>query len=240
MARQLEDAGQKAIFVGIMDAADVQAEERPFRQTQKRIHRFLGTLNDPSAGSTLQRIGRAVPKMLAKTRNLALYEVQSRLERFQTARKVKAMRDQAQRSEVGSSPSDEEHGLDFLKMYEVAHREHRPQGLFRSGDVVVFRGTQGDGSEADEPYQNIYSDDQLGWGARVDGTVKVIDVPGGHTSMLQEPHVGVLAQHMQQCIDEAVSRHGGSHERVPPRSDGSAAASPAFVRSEQRQPAEVE
>ncbi|GIX23375.1 MAG: hypothetical protein KatS3mg122_0606 [Caldimonas sp.] len=240
MARQLEDAGQKAIFVGIMDAADVQAEERPFRQTQKRIHRFLGTLNDPSAGSTLQRIGRAVPKMLAKTRNLALYEVQSRLERFQTARKVKAMRDQAQRGEVGSSPSDEEHGLDFLKMYEVAHREHRPQGLFRSGDVVVFRGTQGDGSEADEPYQNIYSDDQLGWGARVDGTVKVIDVPGGHTSMLQEPHVGVLAQHMQQCIDEAVSRHGGSHERVPPRSDGSAAASPAFVRSEQRQPAEVE
>ena len=34
MARQLEDAGQRVIFVGIMDAADVHAQERPFRHTQ--------------------------------------------------------------------------------------------------------------------------------------------------------------------------------------------------------------
>ncbi|MFN3295328.1 SDR family NAD(P)-dependent oxidoreductase [Caldimonas sp.] len=240
MARQLEDAGQRVIFVGIMDAADVHAQERPFRVAQNRIHRFLGTLNDPSAGSTLQRIGRAVPKMLAKTRNLALYEVQSRLERFHNARKVRAMRDQAERGEVVSPVAEEDHGLDFLKMYEVAHREHQPQGVFRGGDVVVFRGLQGDGSQADEPYKNIYSDPQLGWGPRVESALSVIDVPGGHTSMLQEPHVGVLAGQLQRCIDRAISRHGVQRDRGQPEDDSRAADAPVVARRGEPQPAEVE
>lgn len=231
MARQLEDAGQRVIFVGIMDAADVHAQERPFRHTQNRLHRFLGTLNNPSAGSTFQRIGKAVPKMLAKTRNLALYELQSRLERFQNARKVQAMRDRAERGDAVVPPSEEDHGLDFLKMYEVAHKEHQPQGVFRSGDVVVFRGLQGDGSQADEPYKDIYSDPQLGWGPRVDGAVSVIDVPGGHTSMLQEPHVGVLAQAMQASIDAALQRHapGGPSTGIAatPSADSPSVGAPA-------------
>jgi acyl transferase domain-containing protein/thioesterase domain-containing protein len=207
MARQLQDAGQQTLFVGIMDAADVHAEEKPFRLTRNRLNRFLRTLDDPSAGSALQRIGKAVPKMLAKTKNFALYEVLSRLEQFQNARKVKAMRNRAER-DPGSQPLAEEgHGLEFLKMYEVAHKEHQPRGVFRGGDVVLFRAMQGDGSAADEAYVHIYADPLLGWGPRVDGHIVAHDVPGGHSSMLQEPHVGVLARVMQASIDAALQRH---------------------------------
>jgi acyl transferase domain-containing protein/thioesterase domain-containing protein/acyl carrier protein len=222
MARQLQDVGQQTLFVGIMDAADVHAEEKPFRLTQNRLNRFLGTLNDAGGGSTLQRIGKAVPKMLAKTKNFALYEVQSRLEQFQNARKVKAMRDQAERGDAVTPVAEEDHGLDFLKMYEVAHKEHQPQGVFRGGDVVLFRAMKGDGSAADEAYVDIYADPLLGWGPRVDGEIAAHDVPGGHSSMLQEPHVGVLAQAMQASIDAALQRHapGGP-------STGIAAAPPA-------------
>ena len=216
MARQLQDAGQQTLFVGIMDAADVHAEEKPFRLAQNRLNRFLGTLNDPSAGSALQRIGKAVPKMLAKTKNFALYEVQSRLEQFQNARKVKAMRDQAERAEVDAPIAEEDHGLDFLKMYEVAHKEHQPQGVFHGGDVVLFRAMKGDGSVSDEAYVDIYSDPLLGWGPRVEGEISAHDVPGGHSSMLQEPHVSVLARAMQASIDAALQRHEPAHPTPAP------------------------
>ena len=35
--------------------------------------------------------------------------------------------------------------------------------------------------------------------------VRVFDVPGGHSSMLQEPNVQVLAERMQAYIDEALA-----------------------------------
>ncbi len=227
MARQLQDAGQQTLFVGIMDAADVHAEEKPFRLTQNRLNRFLGTLNDASGGSTLQRIGKAVPKMLAKTKNFALYEVQSRLEQFQNARKVKAMRDQAERGDAMAPVAEEDHGLDFLKMYEVAHKEHQPQGVFRGGDVVLFRAMKGDGTAADEAYVDIYSDPLLGWGPRVDGEIGAHDVPGGHSSMLQEPHVGVLAQAMQASIDAAVQRHDRTGPSAASRPSPASLSQPA-------------
>jgi acyl transferase domain-containing protein/thioesterase domain-containing protein len=231
MARQLQDVGQQTLFVGIMDAADVHAEEKPFRLTQNRLNRFLGTLNDGGGGSTLQRLGKAVPKMLAKTKNFALYEVQSRLEQFQNARKVKAMRDQAERGDAVAPVAEEDHGLDFLKMYEVAHKEHQPQGVFRGGDVVLFRAMKGDGSAADEAYVDIYADPLLGWGPRVDGEIAAHDVPGGHSSMLQEPHVGVLAQAMQASIDAALQRHapGGPSTGIAatPSADSHAVGAPA-------------
>jgi hypothetical protein len=87
---------------------------------------------------------------------------------------------------------------------------------------VLFRAMKGDGSAADEAYVDIYADPLLGWGPRVDGEIAAHDVPGGHSSMLQEPHVGVLAQAMQASIDAALQRHapGGP-------STGIAAAPPA-------------
>jgi hypothetical protein len=35
--------------------------------------------------------------------------------------------------------------------------------------------------------------------------VRVSDAPGGHSSMLQEPHVSVLAERMQSYIDNALA-----------------------------------
>jgi thioesterase domain-containing protein len=71
------------------------------------------------------------------------------------------------------------------------------------GEVVLFRATAGEGT--DEPYVNIYSDPLLGWGQRVTQTVRVYDIPGGHSSMLQEPNVAAMAEAMQTYIDEALS-----------------------------------
>jgi amino acid adenylation domain-containing protein len=45
----------------------------------------------------------------------------------------------------------------------------------------------------------------LGWG-KVVGSIEIHDVPGDHRTMLQEPHVGVLATRLQMCLTQAALR----------------------------------
>ena len=68
-------------------------------------------------------------------------------------------------------------------------------------------GTEGEGP--DQPYVERYADPLLGWGPRTTGGLEAIDVPGGHSSMLQEPHVRTLAASLQRRIDEALADGGG-------------------------------
>jgi acyl transferase domain-containing protein/thioesterase domain-containing protein/acyl carrier protein len=207
MARQLEDAGEQTLFVGIIDAADVKAAERPFLATQARLNRFLATLSDDPTASTAKRLANALPVMARKTVNYVKWEIESRLQKMQTAKKVKSLRDHAPSSEAAAAPAaGEELSLSYLRLYEIAHREHEPRGQFQCGEVALFRASNGDGSEGDIPFMLKYSDPLLGWAPRVKGTVELVPVPGGHSSALQEPNVRVLSVELQRRIDVALAK----------------------------------
>ena len=45
---------------------------------------------------------------------------------------------------------------------------------------------------------------RAGWDKRVKPDLEIITVPGDHVSMLQEPHVRMLAKKLQVCLDRAV------------------------------------
>lgn len=47
------------------------------------------------------------------------------------------------------------------------------------------------------------SDETLGWGRFAGGGVEVLEVPGRHVEMVSEPHVGVLAQFLKECLARA-------------------------------------
>jgi thioesterase domain-containing protein len=70
--------------------------------------------------------------------------------------------------------------------------------------VVLFKATHGNGAADDAPFSEQFSDRALGWGKRVAEDVRVIDIPGGHSSALQSPHVEVLARALQDCLAAAV------------------------------------
>jgi thioesterase domain-containing protein len=96
--------------------------------------------------------------------------------------------------------------VSFLDIYKVAHREHRPNGLLQRGHVVLYRASKGNDAPDDMPFFEQFSDCALGWGARVMEPIDILPVPGGHVSALQEPHVAVLAQAVQDGIDRAITR----------------------------------
>ena len=95
-------------------------------------------------------------------------------------------------------------GIPVRTVYSSAERAYRPDTTYE-GEIVLFRATSGEGN--DEPFASRYTDPLLGWGQRGTRGVRVFDVPGGHSSMLQEPHVQVLADLMQRQIDAVLVGH---------------------------------
>jgi hypothetical protein len=88
---------------------------------------------------------------------------------------------------------------------KFAEKEYAPEAPYK-GEVLLFLATEKspvfDGTEIDDtPYAHMYADPLLGWEVRVTDGVRLHEVPGGHSSMLQEPNVRVLAKTMQAYID---------------------------------------
>ncbi len=76
----------------------------------------------------------------------------------------------------------------------MARNQYDPRPY--SGRVTLFRVlNQGAG---------IFDRRYYGWDRLAQDGVEVIDVPGDHLSLLSEPNVSVLAEHLRECIDQAI------------------------------------
>jgi thioesterase domain-containing protein len=69
--------------------------------------------------------------------------------------------------------------------------------------ICLFRSQ--DGIPEQEDYPHIFQKPAWGWNQFSDGEVKSYTVPGGHISMMSEPHVKVLAQQLQKSLYQAQS-----------------------------------
>jgi acyl transferase domain-containing protein/thioesterase domain-containing protein len=200
IARQLEAEGQRVVYVGLIDSSAVGAAEKTFRIAKGRFDRIREVLRPPAGQSVLKHWIGAVPTIARKAKNFVGYTIGSRLQRRRTARKVEALRTAVE------EPSTDSQVLQFLELYELAHRQHQHLGQVRGAQVVLFRATASSGDAADTPFREIYADELLGWRELVAGELRAIDVPGGHSSALQEPNVGVLARELQAGIRAALLR----------------------------------
>jgi acyl transferase domain-containing protein/thioesterase domain-containing protein len=181
MAQQLQRDGQTVAFVGILDAADVKAAEKPLLGLTSRVAHWRDSLGHMPLHSLPGVFGR-------KALNYVRYKFEDRARRQADAQRVAAM---AGTAAVDDTP------MAFLPLYEVAHRQHEPAGRLSGTIVSLYRAQKGDGSLSDKAYREIYVGDTFGWDKRVDGSIRAVDVPGGHTSLLQEPHVQALVHELQ-------------------------------------------
>jgi hypothetical protein len=99
---------------------------------------------------------------------------------------------------------------------------------------LLLRATTGEGT--DEPYINRYEDPSLGWGRRATHGVRVCDIAGGHSSMLQEPHVQNLAEQLQISIDKVFFK---TRSTADERSDDPDAPGRATSRSDEHRDSEL-
>jgi thioesterase domain-containing protein len=64
------------------------------------------------------------------------------------------------------------------------------------GKLTVLRATQVDP-------ELLGVGPELGWTEFAKGGIQSFDVPGDHHSLLQEPHIGVLAARLKECLEAA-------------------------------------
>ncbi len=208
MAQQLQRQGQSVDMIAILDAADVEAPLRVGRIAQERLSNFSQVFAQGQLLKPHQRLLLITNKVQQKVTNLVRYEVQSKVDRFWTQLQMQLLRFYLDR---GLSLPQFLKNLSVRKVYVFAESEYVPPAQF-NGEVVLFRATQGQGN--DQPFINVYSDPLLGWEKRATQGVKLYEVPGGHSSMLQEPHVKVLAQKMQAHLDQKLTEVSTSEEML--------------------------
>ena len=65
-----------------------------------------------------------------------------------------------------------------------------------------------EGGDPDDPDMNLIKDATLGWGRVAQGKLDTVEVKGGHSTMLQEPHVANLARQISGFL---ASPDSGQH-----------------------------
>lgn len=212
VARHLQHQGLQVAMMAIFDAADVKAERRVGRIAKERLSSFSKALAEGEQMKAHQRALFILNKVRQKATNLISYEVSSRVQTTYHQIKLQVFRYYLDKQLP--LPHFLQH-ISVRQAFDFAKLEYEAKTLY-DGELVLFRATQKVLDAApgidDEPYINIYSDPILGWGSRTTGSVQVYDVPGGHSSMLQEPNVAVMAEQMQHYIKNILEQENTSYK----------------------------
>jgi amino acid adenylation domain-containing protein len=201
MALQLQSCGERVALVALLDAADPEAALKPWRFAKERLDRVAGELRRSQSKSVTRRAAALAGTLARKLRNFLAYRIGKSWRDLRDATRMRILRAALDR---GRKPPRLLGPLSATTIYLYAEREYRPVGQLADADLVLFRATCGEGIDA--PFIDFYADPLLGWSARSSRGVRAVDVPGGHTSMLQEPDVAVLARRMQEAIDESLAQ----------------------------------
>ena len=188
MAVQLVRLGEKVELLVLLDAATPQAPKAHGRVTKQRFGRLAQALTDGAMSRrlALTRALSVAYTIFRKFVSAITWEISHLAKQWSVRARFHVLRYllARERDWLKFVP-----GLTVREIYNSAEALYVPKPL--SGvDVILMRASASDA--ADTPYREIYDDETLGWGATTDN-LKVVDVEGGHSSMLQEAFVDSLA-----------------------------------------------
>jgi hypothetical protein len=174
--------------VAIFDAAKPLARKRSGRLSKQWAQRF-GEMFSGARKEQSKLTGRAWFLTKALSRKLASFtawQVTSRMRQLTMRMRFRLLHSLLLRRAPWPAFLPR---LTVRDIYDSAEARYVP-GSLRDAGVVLIRARSGEGD--DTPYREIYVDETLGWSSIAPG-IEIIDVDGGHSSMLQEPFVESLA-----------------------------------------------
>ena len=214
MASQLVRAGESVELVALLEAAAPRAPKRQGLVSGQRLGRLTQALTDASRTdrSYVARVWTIFGVISRKLVNMLTWEIVQRGRRWSVGARFRLLRYLRARGLQWPRFLPE---LSVRQIYELADARYVPKPL-PDASVVLVRARAG--VPHDTPYMDdtanleIYADDTFGWRGLTDKLV-IIDVDGGHSSMLQEPFVRSLATALTPFVDTTAS------ERAPPEQE---------------------
>jgi amino acid adenylation domain-containing protein len=181
MARQLEAAGKEVALLALFDTyATGVQREHSWRQWMRFQARRVAYHGRLLLEQGWHEYWRGRRKTLKRRRRSGRWRKEVR--RYQEA--------------GGPLPAE------LQKVHEAARlaaRQYRPQPY--GGSAVLFRAL-------DEPVRRT-DDPSLGW-AKLVRTLEILEVPGGHLSLLAEPHVRLVAEQLRECLNRGAASSASS------------------------------
>jgi acyl transferase domain-containing protein/thioesterase domain-containing protein/acyl carrier protein len=189
MASQLVRSGESVELVAMLDAALPGIQERQGRVTEERLYRLKGTFAQAQKSDVgpLKRAGALIGAVSQKLLNTLMWQISRRGKQLSARVRFQLLRALLSRELSWPRFVPE---LSLREVYDGAAARYTPKRLSISS-VVLVRASTGEGE--DMPYREIYADPTFGFGAVAPG-LAIVDVDGGHTTMLQESFVDSLAE----------------------------------------------
>lgn len=195
MASQLLQGGQEVELLAVLDAAAPGAAKRPLRISKQRLDRLHKVLDQArKADNTVAHRTDVLMQVARKSANAVRWESTERFRRAWVKTRFKLL--QVILAQKKSWPAIVQE-MTVRQIYDSAEAHYRPKPISLCSTVLV-RAKVGEGD--DTPYREIYSDETFGW-ARLVRHLDVVDVDGGHASMLQEPFVDSMVEALQPYIE---------------------------------------
>ena len=222
VARQFQAGGEPIGLLVLLDTPHNKGRKKS--AAKMRLQRFLNPTpptDSPAATATAgsQRARLVIAGAGKKISNVISYESGRLTHEARRTILVKLLRYFLDRNQplppiVQSIPVRE--------VLWVAEREYASPASF-DGPTVLFRATKkneslqgtviGGVAVDDTPYVDRYAEPRFGWERHIPA-LTVHDVPGGHSSILMEPNVEVLARKLQAHLDAASGLAGGEREAL--------------------------
>jgi thioesterase domain-containing protein len=199
MASQLVRAGEHVELLALLDAATPQAPKIPGRATKQRLGRlrqlFTQARNTgrPFFASRLSIAIAASQKLV----NALAWEMTHRVTLWSVRARFRLLQQLLPRQWPWPWYLPE---LSVRQIYDSAEALYKPKS-FSPATVVLLRARAGEGN--DTPYREIYADETFGWGS-ITHALTVVDVDGGHSSMLQDPFVESLVSALMPPHDSSI------------------------------------
>jgi len=207
IAVELQAQGETVPLVALIDAADMREKKDSNYENRQRWQRLAAVTKVaqtglPQSASLLQpllKLPTVAGKVAKKGTNFLTYQAQKRVKTLTKNTKVRLLRYYLARQQTVPAFLQD---ITIRDVYRFAAKEYQPQPY--QGELLLFRATKkivvDQPAIDDEPFIHVYQDPLFGWGDRATQGVKVFDVPGGHSSMLQEPYVEAIAQQLSPYL----------------------------------------
>jgi len=189
MASQLVSAGETVELVALLETAAPKASERPGRIREQRLGRLRQAVAHAQSGEVapFKRAGVVSGVVSRKLLHALLWEIMQRAKQWWARARYCLLRKVLMHELAWPKLIPE---LSVRQIYECAQARYTPKPLSISS-VVLVRARAGEGD--DTPNRDVYTDETFGWNT-VAESLFVVDVDGGHSTMLEQRFVASLAQ----------------------------------------------
>jgi surfactin family lipopeptide synthetase A len=204
LACRLQAQGEQVPVVAIIDAINYHGCAQTNYANRNRQQSFLKTFARNGQSKNLAWLTNVAQKSLEKVSRLISYEIKTIIENTIERARVQLFRYYLERNLPLPQFCQ---NISVVTIYKFAESDYKP-GLYR-GKLTLWRATEkldfSNRAIDDTPAKFEVTDPLLGWGQQATEGVEVYDIPGGHSSMLQEPNVQTMSQKLQLYIDSVPS-----------------------------------